>query len=297
MDRKSSSKILSYHLDSFLKKLELQRKLSPLTVRSYKSDLQELCRFAKERNTNLEKTLKEFTFYLAKKYKKSSQNRKISAIRSYIKYLKQIKVLNSIPNIDTPKPEERLPTVLEVKEILELLNKLEKKFKTTGRETDLRNWLIVEVLYSCAIRVGELVVIRWEDVDLTNKTLKVRGKGDKERIVPLNTKAVEVLTLWQNKQQLNKGYILKNRKGNAIDPRTVRYLLDRISRDNGLFLNLHPHLFRHSCATHLLREGADIRFIQEMLGHSSINTTQIYTKVNIEYLLGEYRKSHPHAKK
>jgi integrase/recombinase XerC len=232
-------------------------------------------------------------------YCKSTVARKLATLRSFYKFLvrRGHRSSNPVAPIRTPKQEKRLPKSLEFDDIEKLLSNCD-----TTTLLGARDRAILETLYSTGIRVSELVALDVADVDLSNNVVRIRGKGKKERVIPIGPGAVRAvihyLDLRRNKPQSPKAdlqALFINKHGQRLSTRSVRRKLDKYLLEAGLDLSVSPHTLRHSFATHMLRQGADLRSVQEMLGHQSLSTTQIYTHVTGTAVKESYDKSHPRA--
>lgn len=294
-------------IEAFRRHLETEKMRSSNTVKAYMNDLNEfkdylgtLCQKGALRNIgHVDKnTIRGF---LAKKYgriAKASAGRKLAAIRSFFKFLVREGVLVSNPaaSITSPKKEKALPRSLNADEM--------DRFFSRNSDAFSRDVAIFELLYSTGIRVGELVSITLNDIDLQNGWVRVMGKGSKERYVPVGSKALEALRVYLNTRRVietssktknNKGILFLNLRGGPLSDRSVRRILKELLLNAGIVRDASPHCFRHSFATHLLHSGADLRSIQELLGHSNLSTTQRYTKVNLASLMEVYDRSHPRS--
>jgi integrase/recombinase XerC len=231
----------------------------------------------------------------------SSQARSLSTVRGLLKYGCRVGVLHENPadSVRTPKQKKRLPRHLRPGEIEELIEAADG-----SDPLELRDRAILELLYATGLRVSELVSLDWSDLDLEGRFLRVVGKGGKERMVPFGRLACESLTAWLARWDEVRGRsvaeddaVYLNKDGGRLSDRSVRRILDRYGSEAALAGGVHPHALRHTFATHLLEGGADLRSIQELLGHSSLSTTQKYTHLDIDRLLSLYRQSHPRAKR
>jgi len=285
---------------------------SPHTCRCYGKDLQEFEDFLKSSGmpltpmggVEIEKVdrlvIRKYLSFLHRKNKKSSIARKISTLRSFFKYLVREQVIPSNPakSISTPKVEKTLPTTLTVDETFRLMEspqRVSKKPSSEGsRLKRLRDQAILELLYSSGLRVSELVGLNSNQLDLELGIVRVMGKGRKERIVPVGMKAIESLKAYMKSEECRREMnpIFINASGGRLTARSVGRLIKKYSRHSGIFRKVSPHSLRHTFATHLLDAGADIREIQEMLGHSSLSTTQRYTHVSMGKLMEVYDKAH-----
>ena len=283
-----------------------QKNYSVNTLKNYEIDIIEFKSYIDEIGANY----KDVNYDLIKDYlvilydKNLSRNtiaRKLSSLRSFYKYLFNNDVIKSNPFIyvSTPKKEKRLPKYLGVDE-------LETIFNTPCINMPLgqRDRLILEILYATGIRVGELVNIKISDIDFYNKEIRILGKGNKERIVPFGDYCLDAINMFINdgrkilleKHHTMCDYLIINEHGKQITTRGVELLLDNIVKKAALKKHVSPHMLRHSFATHLLNEGCDIRTVQELLGHESLESTEIYTHVSNEHLREVYLKCHPRNK-
>jgi integrase/recombinase XerC len=293
-------------VETFLNYLNYQKDYSEHTIINYKNDIEEFIVFINKENIkDLTKlTYSDIRFYLMdlynKKFSRNSVSRKLSALRSFYKYLlseNKIKI-NPFTLVSSPKKELMLPKFLYYDE-------LEKLFAVSDTKTPLgqRDSLILEMLYATGIRVSELVNINIKDIDFHNKTIDIMGKGKKERYVSFGVYCFDILELYMKdgRNKLLKGknndILLLNNRGKALTDRGVRLILNKIINKASLDTNVTPHMIRHTFATHMLNEGADLLTVQELLGHSRLSTTQIYTHVTDEHLRSVYLSCHPRAKK
>ena len=287
----------SRNLKSYLEYLSHIKKFSPHTVRAYKQDIKQFQDYFKENKLEVEKNnIRDFiaaTFLKTKK--KSTVSRKIYAIKSFYSYLlRQGKIAkNPFDVISTPKEDKTLPEILTEKEMVEFLDRL-----PGDTFLHLRNKAIFEFLYATGLRISELTGLKMADVNFDEGLIRVMGKGKKERIVPFNNYArgilLEYLAEARKKFKTLSDSIFLNNRGRPITPRAIEMILQDTFREiMGSGKKVYPHLFRHSFATHLLQRGADLRVIQELLGHSSLSTTEKYTSLNYEDLLKVYKQFHP----
>ena len=237
---------------------------------------------------------------------KRSQARRLSAVRGLLRYATRQRLIDADPTqgIRGPKLDSTLPHHLRPGEIETLI-----EAEVHDGPLGLRDRALVEVLYGCGLRVAELSGLDWDDLDLGGRTLRVLGKGDKERMVPFGRPAHDALRAWKaawpeirqrfrgaDLPEADESPVFLNTRGARISTGSVRYLLDRLGVAADVAAGVHPHALRHTFATHLLEQGADLRSIQELLGHASLSTTQRYTHVDIDRLLRVYRDAHPRAK-
>ena len=246
--------------------------------------------------------IRKYMSFLHRKNKKSSIARKISTLRSFFKYLIREQVISSNPakSVSTPKVEKTLPTTLTVDEAFRLMESpqsLPEKPSDVSKENRLRDRAILELLYSSGLRVSELVGLNLNHLNSDLGIARVMGKGRKERIVPVGVKAIEALKAYLEDRGVFRGEdpIFINSLGGRLTTRSVGRLIKKYARHSGIFRKVSPHSLRHTFATHLLDAGADIREIQEMLGHSSLSTTQRYTHVSMGKLMEVYDKAHPRS--
>jgi len=299
-------------LGAFEEHLCRERNLSPHTVRNYLSDLRQFFLFLREQEgrkgddsgISLESlSVRDIRSFLSRLYrrreKKTSISRKVSTLRTFFRYLvrKGWRRDNPMEKVSAPRGEKHLPRFLTVDEAFSLL-------EGTPEETvpELRNRAILETLYSSGIRVGELTGLNMQDLDLENGLLRVRGKGKKERIVPFGFPAGASLRAYLSGRRKDgpagdgASPLFLNRFGTRLSTRSVARILDKKAAGKGIPGKIGPHSLRHSFATHLMDAGADLRTIQELLGHKSLSTTQKYTSTTVMRLMEVYDKAHPKAK-
>ncbi|MEG0994394.1 MAG: tyrosine recombinase [Bacilli bacterium] len=292
-----------YLIDDYLNYLFAIKNYSKNTIINYQHDLEEFKQYLKAKNINYLKVddliIKDYLLVLYNlKNSKSSVGRKLSSLRGFYKYLynKNLVELNPFGYINSPKKDKKLPRYFEY-------NELEQLFLVPDIKLPLgqRDLLILEMLYATGVRVSELVSIKVEDIKEETETIKVLGKGNKERIVSFGDYALRILKIYLNdgyiKLNIKKSkYLFLNQHGGNLTSRGVRLILDNIIKQTSLNRNISPHMIRHSFATHLLNEGCDILSVQKLLGHVSISTTGIYTHVTNNRLKEVYFKTHPRAK-
>ena len=300
----------------FDKYLSIEKNASHYTIENYLRDITQLECFLKDNALCLaegevdagridEKAIRFFLGHLYKGHKKASIARKLASIKAFLRFLVRKGFLseNHAEFISYPKIEKYLPTVLTVDEAKVLVEAdISRKFKKISLFTTLRDRAILEVLYSSGIRVSELAGLNMRDVDLNQGIIRALGKGNKERIAMLGSKAQDALKAYlEKRKQLpfakNTEAVFLGVRGERIYPRAVQRLVKEAAGIGGVSKDPTPHSLRHTFATHLLDAGADLRTIQEMLGHASLSTTQKYTKVSVQRLLEVYDKAHPRAKK
>lgn len=291
------------YLNNFISYLTNNKRYSPYTITSYKKDTYDYLEFLKKNNIDIKnsnyKIVEEYSKYLyKKKLSKRSIARKYSSIRTFYNYLEKKNILeNNIFNLlENPKKEEKLPRFINEYE-------LDKMFEIPDNSPKgQRDRLILELLYGTGVRVSELVNIKINDIDFNNNSIKVRGKGNKDRYVFYGKYCKEAINNYIKNGRISllngktSDYLLLNRFGKNISVVSIRKILNEIINKCSLDIKISPHVLRHTFATHLLNEGADIMHVKELLGHSSLSTTSIYTHVTNEKIKEVYYKTHPRAK-
>lgn len=291
------------YLNNFISYLTNNKRYSPYTITSYKKDTYDYLEFLKKNNIDIKnsnyKIVEEYSKYLYKnKLSKRSIARKYSSIRTFYNYLEKNNILeNNIFNLlENPKKEEKLPHFINEYE-------LDKMFEIPDNSPKgQRDRLILELLYGTGVRVSELVNIKINDIDFNNNSIKVRGKGNKDRYVFYGKYCKEAINNYIKNGRISLlngqtcDYLLLNRFGKNISVVSIRKILNEIINKCSLDIKISPHVLRHTFATHLLNEGADIMHVKELLGHSSLSTTSIYTHVTNEKIKDVYYKTHPRAK-
>lgn len=286
-------------IDKFAKYLEIEKNYSEHTLRCYQADLLELNAFfeGKDPESVTHLDLRRFLAELKMRgLAKRTIVRKLGAIRSFFKFLSREKHIRSNPtdSIFTPKVDRKLPEFLDSAAT-------ERLVTSPGLDSvsGLRDRAILEVLYSTGIRVGELVGMNEEDIDLISGSIKVRGKGKKERIAMLGSEAQKALRNYTRECRTDKAgasrAVFLNTRGTRLTDRSVRRILDKYVKKCSIEQKISPHSIRHSFATHLLDNGADLRSVQELLGHKNLSTTQIYTHLGTQRIKDIYSKAHPRA--
>ena len=280
-----------------------ERGLAKNSIESYKRDLYQFLEFVQEAMgikdvENIRRAdIREYVSALIQYgFSKKSVERKLSALRGFFKYLKRTQVISSNPvlGIQNPKEERCLPMVISEKRINEMLDNWIPESIMEARDKS-----IIELMYSSGLRASEVISLKWENLDLKTMELRVKGKGGKERIVPLGKRAREALEVYVNflGDKLNKSnFIFLNRFGKKLSRKGLWLIIKKRFETIALMYGVHPHTLRHSFATHLLNHGADLRSIQELLGHASLATTSIYTNLSIQSLREIYKKTHPRSK-
>ena len=291
------------YLDRFLIYLSTERSVSPHTVTAYRNDLEQFLRFLATGATppthpdevsHLD--IRRFLAHLHGDHKKSSIGRKLAAVRALFRYLLREGVVAKNPAelVGTPKKEQRAPFHLTIDEITALVEAPKE-----ATILSLRDKAILEVLYSCGIRLTELTGLKVQDIDREGRLVRVLGKGNKERIVPLGRQAAKAVTAYLEERRDPPGDapFLLNARGGRLTGRSVARIVDKYLVKLATMKKVSPHTLRHTFATHLLEGGADLRAIQDLLGHASLSTTQKYTHVSIDHLMEVYDKAHPRARK
>ncbi len=288
----------------FVLYITVEKNFSPHTISEYQVDLQDFFSFlqAEAIMSWSQVTYPVARLYITQLYDKklarTTVSRRISAIRSFFRFL------NKTYDVDDsafhllyhPKKEQRLPQFFYEQELAKLFEVAHGKDKKSQRDLAL-----LELLYATGIRVSELTALTLEDIDFTYSIIRVTGKGRKQRIVPFGVYAKEALAYYiaNGRERLMKStnhpYVFVNMRGGALTARGVRYVLTALMEQAALHSKIHPHMLRHTFATHLINNGADLRTVQELLGHSSLSSTQIYTHVTTEHLRKTYMNAHPRA--
>jgi integrase/recombinase XerC len=290
-------------IDQFIRYLATERNVSGHTLNAYRSDLEQFRDFLfRERGGDAgaeavdHLLIRRYLALLHKSHKKSSIGRKLAAIRAFFKYLLRLGKVAKNPAelVATPKKEKRVPFHLTIDEVIALVE------APRGAELlTLRDRVILETLYSCGIRVSELTGLDVMHLDLDDGLVRVLGKGNKERIVPLGSYARQAITAYLalRGNPPADAPLLLNARGGRLTSRSVGRIVDKYILKLATVKKISPHTLRHTFATHLLEGGADLRAIQELLGHASLSTTQKYTHVSIDRLMEVYDKAHPKARK
>ena len=282
-------------ISSFSEYLLYQKGLSQNTVDSYKSDLTKLSNYLQ--NQDLSKTnIDNFFIDMSEfNYSSSTKKRMHSSIKNFLKYINENEDYESIDISDIKlKSSKKLPEVLSITDIENMIN-----FYNHETYLDSRNRTVIDVLYSTGCRVSELCDINISDIDLDEKYLKLKGKGSKQRIVPIGSMLYKNLMQYLNVRETflqNRGEpLFLSKSKSKLDRTAVFRIIKKTAKNISLQTDVHPHTLRHSAATHMLEGGCDLRTVQEFLGHSSVSTTQIYTKVTKEFLEEAFTESHPRS--
>lgn len=276
-------------VQQYIRYIALERNFSFHTQRSYKRDIMDFLHFCKENYRRIQtKGVRAWLAYLHNNgLLPQSIARKLSAVRSFFKFLKKEGKIKKDPTTGVvgPKRGRRLPHFISYQKVKSIIEQIKGEDKSS-----LRDKAIIETLYGCGLRVSELVRLNVDDVDLDSSVVRIKGKGEKERIVPIGSYAAKAIKEYLQSRKSDEEALFLNRWGKRLSDRAVRLIIEKYSKDL-----ISPHALRHSFATHLLERGADIRSVQELLGHKRLSTTQIYTHVTKERMRRLYKKCHPRA--
>jgi integrase/recombinase XerC len=290
-------------LEQFLRRLTTERRLSPHTITAYRRDLNALLDFCARENVESFAALDSFAVrrFAAESHRRGlgarSVARRLSAVRTFLEFLVEIGVIraNAGVHVQAPKPPRRLPSTLDADQVASLLAISGDDFLT------LRDRAILELFYSSGLRLAELVGLDLEHIDVADRTVRVLGKGSKTRVVPVGRQALAAIGDWlavrPEVAPVDEKAVFLSRAGRRLSPRSVQLRLDFWARRQGAPTGVHPHMLRHSFATHLLESSGDLRAVQEMLGHASLSTTQVYTHLDFQHLAHVYDQAHPRAKR
>ena len=291
-------------LSDFLAQLTIEKRASQYTVKSYKRDLNCLSTYCESKSISLWTDLKQTDIrsYMASRHRQglssTSLQRELSAIRSFFNFLLKNQLTDNNPGqyIKAPKKTRKLPKTLDVDQIKSLLE------AGTNSTIEIRDLAMFELFYSSGIRLSELAQLNLTDIDLTDKSLMVRsGKGGKSRMLPIGSKAVAAINTWLEHRiksvTSTETALFISTRGTRLGQRSIELRLKQWCKKKGIAEHIHPHMLRHSFATHLLESSQDLRAVQELLGHSNISTTQIYTHLDFQHLADVYDRAHPRAKR
>lgn len=300
---------MTNEIGDFLDYLTFERNVSPNTVTAYRDDLESFIGFLCNDYLTMGRdqldlkrvdtlTIRSYLAHLSRrKLSRATVARQLSTLRSFFKYLVREEIVEANParTVATPKREKYLPAVLQTSDVALLMEQPD-----TSNTLGVRDQAWLELLYASGLRISELVGVDIDDLELRARLVKVRGKGAKERIVPFGSKAEAALRAWlavrgEVARNPEEQAVFVNHRGARITTRSIARHFDRYVRDASLRAGVSPHTLRHSFATHLLNAGADLRGIQELLGHASLSTTQKYTHLNDWQLMAVYKKAHPRA--
>lgn len=290
-------------LPRFLKHLALERRLSPHTDSNYRRDLERFVEYCDRQGVDDWQRLdsQHVRSFAAAEFRRGQSprtiQRRLSALRSFCNFLQREGVLSANPALDVqaPKAKKRLPKTVDADQMNRLLS-----FRT-DEQLGVRDKAIMELFYSSGLRLAELTALDLADIDLRDRTVRVTGKGNKTRIVPVGRFAVEALSRWLRERatlaEVGTQALFVGQGGRRLGPRAVQARIAGWAKRQGLGLHLHPHMFRHSFASHLLESSQDLRGVQELLGHANISTTQVYTHLDFQHLAKIYDAAHPRAKR
>lgn len=288
----------SYYRDKFLNYITVEKNYSAHTASNYNIDLREFEQFLESRGG---KDIKQIDYFLLRKFlselaqrelDKRTLSRKISTLKSFFKFAVREGIITTNPAaaLIYPRLSKPLPKFLTEQEVRLIL-----RLPSSENVLGLRDKAMLEFLYSTGARVSEMVSCKISDVDLIGGVVKVKGKGRKERLLPLGEPALVSLKRYLDQRTDKNQALFINKRGSRLTDRGVRDIIYRYIKKGALSLRISPHVFRHSFATHLLNRGADLRSVQELLGHSSISTTQVYTHLTVDSLKSVYQKAHPRS--
>ncbi|MBI3601588.1 MAG: tyrosine recombinase XerC [Candidatus Omnitrophica bacterium] len=286
---------MKQHLAKFLSYLEIEKNYSRHTILNYRLDLEEFARFL--RGTAIETVayvdLRRFLAQLkGRNLKPRTLARKLSSLRSFFKFLQREKIVKNNPAslLVTPKLDKPLPHFLSEEEAVKII-----EAPPSDKVSQWRDKAIFETLYSTGIRVSELVGLDVDDVDFISNIVRVMGKGKKERLVPIGDKALDAIREYIDRRKMESECVFLNKNGTRLTTRSICDIINKYVLQQAVAQHVTPHMFRHSFATHLLNRGADLRCVQELLGHVNLSTTQIYTHLTTDKLKKVYDQAHPRA--
>ncbi len=283
--------------------LKLERGLSTNSIENYSLDIQKLMRYLDVNQIDIspvnisEKTIQEFIYSISKELNARSQSRLISGLRSFFSYLvfEDYRNDNPLDLLESPKTGRKLPDTISIQEIDRIINAID-----LGKKEGERNRAIIETLYGCGLRVSELIDLRISDLFFKEGFIKVTGKGDKQRFVPISEYTIKYISIYKDEVRIHQDIkpeatdtLFLNRRGNKLTRAMIFTIVRRLTEAAGIRKKVSPHTFRHSFATHLLENGADLRAIQQMLGHESITTTEVYVHVDRTHLREVMETYHP----
>ena len=293
-------------INNFKTYLKIERGLSDNSIVSYENDINKLSNFLLDKNKSISPIkvspdiIKEFIYSISNSINPTSQSRIISGLRSFFEYLifeKYIKI-NPLSLIESPRISRKLPDTLTIKEIDLLISNI--NISTNEGE---RNIALIETLYGCGLRVSELISLKISDLFFSEGFIKVTGKGNKQRLVPISDLNKRVIKSYMDNsrkklkiEEKSKDILFLNRRGKNLSRAMIFTIIKRLAKLSDIKKNISPHTFRHSFATHLLKNGADLKTIQQLLGHQSITTTEIYMHIDDKTLVKAINKFHPRSK-
>ncbi|MDR2084976.1 MAG: site-specific tyrosine recombinase XerD [Bacteroidales bacterium] len=292
------------YFNSYSSYLKIERSFSDNTIESYLRDIRFFLQFINEKYSEINirdidsNIISEYLIIVNEEKKsKRTQSRIISSLRSFFKYLRLEKLVQESPMdmIELPQQDRKLPDVLNLEDINKIIDSID-----LSNPNGQRNKAIIEMLYSCGLRVSELINLRISDIDKDSMFIKVKGKGNKERLVPLGKTALKQINLYFDNYRIHispvknaEDILFLNRGGGKLSREMIFIIVKELTDKAGIKKNVSPHTFRHSFATHMIQRGADIRIVQDMLGHESILTTEIYTHIDKQHLRDAVDKYHP----
>ena len=282
------------NVHKFLDYLKYEKGFSDYTIKSYETDLREFYDFALEDKIDIELVRKYLRKLYENKYSSRSISRKVSSLKSYFKYLESEGIIkdNFMRLISNPKIEKTLPNYLNYEDLEKLL-----AFPDRSNKYGLRDALILEMLYSSGVRVSELANMKLNDIDFKERKILILGKGNKERYVYYGSKCAELLDKYLKLDHRDSPYLLIGKRSDRLNEREIRSIVIDTAKKAGIEVHVSPHTLRHTYATHMLNDGADLKSVGDLLGHESLSTTQIYTHVSNERLRQVYLSAHPRAHK
>jgi integrase/recombinase XerC len=290
-------------LADFFSELKIEKRVSPHTLKNYRRDIEQLARFCRDKSIHHWRDVQQshIRSHIAQRHRQGvgskSLQRELSAIRSFYRFQLKKQLVDSNPaqHVQAPKQARKLPKTLDVDQMTGLLE------ACVGSVLETRDVAMFELFYSSGLRLGELAALDLDDLDLPDRALVVRaGKGGKSRILPIGSQAVRAIGQWLPHRKTmasgNDSALFVSARGTRLGVRSIQLRLARWCRTKGITTPIHPHMLRHSFASHLLESSQDLRAVQELLGHSNISTTQIYTHLDFQHLAEIYDKAHPRAK-
>lgn len=288
-------------LDDFFQHMEVEKRVSEHTLNNYQRDIKQLINYGANQKFSSWQLIQpaDIRNHIANRHRNGisskSLQRELSAIRSFYNFLLKKHLINSNPakHIRAPKQERKLPKALDVDQVFGILE------ATPDSALEIRDLAMFELFYSSGLRLSELANLNLADIDYIDQSLRVRfGKGGKQRDLPIGSKAITAIKKWlDHRPETSDPALFISNKGTRLGQRSIQRRLDRWCKKIGLPEHVHPHMLRHSFASHLLESSQDIRAVQELLGHSNLSTTQIYTHLDFQHLADVYDKTHPKAKK
>ncbi|MCL7715003.1 tyrosine recombinase XerC [Stenotrophomonas mori] len=287
-------------IQAFLSYLQVERRMSAHTLDAYRRDLAALAQWCEAQQAGAPAGLDsdQVREFIASGHRRGlaprSLQRRLSALRSFYAWLLRNRVIATSPaaGLRAPKAPRKLPQVLDADEAVQLVE------LPTDAPLGLRDRALLELFYSSGLRLSELCALRWRDIDVASAMVRVHGKGNRERTVPVGSHALAALQAWRGDSGgTAEAPVFPGRGGGPISQRAVQIRIKQLAQRQGLFKHVHPHMLRHSFASHILESSGDLRGVQELLGHADIATTQIYTHLDFQYLAKVYDAAHPRAKR